>query len=58
MSVLRATRLSAIVADALVLILTWAKTFGTLRSAMKLKLTVGLSTLLARDGEYTYRFRT
>ena len=46
----RATRLSAIVADSLVLIFTWAKTYTNVREAMKLALNVKVTTCLLRDG--------
>lgn len=50
-----ATRASTIVADALVLILTWAKTFKNAREAIKLKLQASVTILLIRDGTVTIR---
>ncbi|OBZ67914.1 hypothetical protein A0H81_12146 [Grifola frondosa] len=44
------THSCAIATDALVLVLTWAKTFGIKRAAMSLHIKATLSTLLLRDG--------
>lgn len=45
-----ATRISVIIADALVLVLTWVKTFHTVREAARLKMKVDVTTMLLRDG--------
>ena len=44
-------RAAVIVANTLVLILTWAKTFRVQREAMRLNMRLPLSTLLLRDGK-------
>lgn len=49
-SVTRATRIPVIIADALVLVLTWMKTFTHKREATRLAMRVPLSTMLLRDG--------
>lgn len=49
-SVAVATRLAVIVADALVIVLTWIKTWGTYREALRHGFSVPLASLLLRDG--------
>ena len=44
-------RALALVADALVLILTWAKTFGIRNAAREAGIEAGIGTLVMRDGE-------
>ena len=46
-----ATRIALMVADALVLLLTWIKTFGVKTSADKYKVNTPFLTLILRDGE-------
>lgn len=46
-----ATRIALILANMLMLVLTWAKTFRLKREAMRLNMKMPLSTLLLRDGE-------
>ncbi|KIP02600.1 hypothetical protein PHLGIDRAFT_78912 [Phlebiopsis gigantea 11061_1 CR5-6] len=49
-----ATRISVIVADALVLLLTWWKTFRDAREVLSLKMNISLTTLLIRDGMHKH----
>ena len=44
------TRIPVIVADALVVALTWAKTFHHVRTASAIGVKVSLSAILLRDG--------
>ena len=48
------TRLSAIIADILTLVLTWSKTWATYREARAIQMKVPLITLLLRDGEVLF----
>lgn len=68
-AVIRVARLSVIVAEGLVLFLTWAKTVDLRREASRMHMRVTLATLLIRDGRplhlvpdntksLTYLFRT
>ena len=45
-----ATRTSLIIGDIIVVVLTWMKTYKTLREALNLQIKVRLTTLLLRDG--------
>ncbi|KAI0684057.1 hypothetical protein BC835DRAFT_1294107, partial [Cytidiella melzeri] len=45
------TRGCVILADVIVLVVTWIKTFGTVREASRLKIKVPLSEIMIRDGE-------
>ncbi|THG96480.1 hypothetical protein EW026_g5359 [Hermanssonia centrifuga] len=49
-SISLATRLAVVLADILVLVLTWMKTFGTRREASRIHIEVPMVTLLIRDG--------
>ena len=46
-----ATRVPVIVADALVLVLTWMKTYQQVRDARRLNISLSVTTCLVRDGE-------
>ena len=46
-----ATRISLIMADLLVLVVTWKRAAGTMREAARAKIRVPLSEVLIRDGE-------
>ncbi len=48
-----ATRLAVVLADILVLVLTWMKTFGTRREASRIHIEVPMITLLIRDGMFS-----
>lgn len=49
----------AIASDALVLVITWSKTFAVWRASLQLdSLRPQMSTLFFRDGEYYNLFRT
>ena len=52
MTVALAMRAAVIVANTLVLILTWMKTFRIQREALRLNMRLPLSTLLLRDGKW------
>lgn len=53
-SVVLGTRLAIIIADVLVLILTWRKTFTTQRDASRVGIRTPLSKLLLRDGAHLF----
>lgn len=46
------SRALVFVADALVLILTWVKTFGIRKAAREAGIEASISALITRDGEY------
>lgn len=46
-----ATRVTAIIADIIVLAVTWRKTVGIVRRASRLEIRAPLSEVLIRDGE-------
>lgn len=50
------TRGALVLADAIVLVVTWVKTFGHWREAQRLNLRVSISTCLLRDGNPPFRF--
>lgn len=52
LSVTLLTRLSLIVADIIVLIVTWIKTFSLFKEASRLGIHMGISETLLRDGMY------
>ena len=54
LAVTHASRISTIIADALVVALTWVKTFQSVRMAVKLKLDINMAWLLLRDGACPY----
>ncbi len=52
MAVVLSTRLTLIIADIMVLILTWLKTYHANKDAIQLGIRSPLSTLIYRDGQY------
>ena len=55
MTVVLCTRLSLIIADLLVIVLTWVKTYRHVRQASSLQMRVGISATLLRDGVYSLK---
>ena len=52
LSVVYVTRGSLVVADSIVLVLTWIKTFNNWNEARRLNLNLSISTCLLRDGKF------